>query len=163
MTPSTQRGEPIAIIGTGCRFPGESTNPSKLWDLLKSPRDVLTPIPVERFNVNGFYHKDGTHHGATDIRTAYLLSEDNRQFDAQFFNIQPAEAESMDPQQRILLETVHDSLDSAGLRIEDLRGSSTSVYVGLMCADYGDLIGMCTDQKMFSSDQFLGGMLKLLP
>ncbi|KAL2065966.1 hypothetical protein VTL71DRAFT_3636 [Oculimacula yallundae] len=140
MTPSIQRGEPIAIIGTGCRFPGESTNPTKLWDLLKNPRDVLTPIPVERFNVNGFYHKDGTHHGATNIRDAYLLSEDNRQFDAQFFNIQPAEAESMDPQQRILLETVHDSLDSAGLRIEDLRGSSTSVYVGLMCADYGDLI-----------------------
>ncbi|KAK0129388.1 hypothetical protein ONS95_001314 [Cadophora gregata] len=135
-----QRGEPIAIIGSGCRFPGESTNPAKLWDLLKNPRDVLSPIPSDRFNVDGFYHKDGTHHGATDIRDAYLLSEDNRQFDAHFFSIQPAEAESMDPQQRVLLETVYDSLDSAGLRIEDLKGSSTSVYVGLMCADYGDLI-----------------------
>ncbi|CZT02515.1 related to polyketide synthase [Rhynchosporium agropyri] len=140
MAPPTHRGEPIAIIGSGCRFPGESSSPTKLWDLLKNPRDVLSPIPNDRFNVDGFYHKDGTHHGATDIRDAYLLSEDNRQFDAQFFSIQPAEAESMDPQQRLLLETVYDSLDSAGLRIEDLKGSPTSVYVGLMCADYGDLI-----------------------
>ena len=77
---------------------------------------------------------------STDVRDAYLLSEDNHQFDAQFFSIQPAEAESMDPQQRLLLETVYDSLDSAGLRMEDLKGSSTSVYVGLMCADYGDMI-----------------------
>jgi len=64
MAPTTQRGEPIAIIGSGCRFPGSSSTPTKLWDLLENPRDVLTPIPSDRYNVDGFYHKDGTHHGA---------------------------------------------------------------------------------------------------
>ena len=50
--------EPIAIIGTACRFPGGASSPSKLWDLLRHPRDVLTKIPNERFNPAHFYHPD---------------------------------------------------------------------------------------------------------
>ncbi|RDL35876.1 uncharacterized protein BP5553_06488 [Venustampulla echinocandica] len=135
---SLQRDEPIAIIGSGCRFPGDSTSPSALWELLKEPRDVLTEIPVERFNPAGFYHEDGMHHGSTDVHESYLLSDDYRHFDAQFFNINPMEANSMDPQQRLLLETVYESTESAGLPIDDLRGSPTAVFVGLMCEEYSN-------------------------
>lgn len=158
--------------GTGCRFPGSSTTPSKLWDLLKEPRDVLTKTPEERFNPEEFYHPDGMHHGTTDgtyspsffpsfelfqenldtifsslkmailtptcsvVKESYLLSDDHRLFDAQFFNVNPMEANSMDPQQRLLLETVYESLESAGLPLERLQGSSTAVFVGLMCEEY---------------------------
>ncbi|KAH8688610.1 hypothetical protein BGW36DRAFT_421267 [Talaromyces proteolyticus] len=130
------KNEPIAIIGTGCRFPGESTSPSKLWDLLKNPRDVLSIIPIDRFNPEGFYHVDGQHHATGNVKQSYLLSEDLRCFDAQFFNIKPIEAHSVDPQQRLLLETVYEAIDSAGLRLEQMDGTDTAVYVGLMCEDY---------------------------
>ncbi|KAK1140467.1 putative Hybrid PKS-NRPS biosynthetic cluster [Aspergillus melleus] len=54
--------------------------------------------------------------------------------------MQPAEADAIDPQQRILLETVYEGLESAGLTIEGLQGSSTAVYVGMMGCDYADVV-----------------------
>lgn len=128
--------EPIAVIGSACRFAGGANSPSKLWDLLKEPRDVLREIPESRFSVNGFYHPDGSYHGHGNVRHSYLLDEDPRAFDPQFFGIKPVEARSMDPQQRFLLEVVYESLESAGLTLQGLRGSDTGVYVGLMCTDY---------------------------
>ncbi|KAF2271629.1 amino acid adenylation domain-containing protein [Westerdykella ornata] len=130
--------EPIAIIGTGCRFPGGASSPSKLWELLRQPRDVLTRIPADRFNPSGFYHEDGAHHGATNVQESYVLSEDIRLFDASFFKINGAEAHSIDPQQRLLLETVYESLESAGLPLENVAGSDTAVFVGLMSEEYSD-------------------------
>ncbi|KAJ9137155.1 AMP-binding enzyme family protein [Pleurostoma richardsiae] len=137
MSPSFPAG-PIAIIGSGCRFPGEVNNPSKLWELLREPHDVSRSI--DRFHAPGFYHRDGHYHGASNVSDAYLLSEDPRVFDAQFFNIQAGEAESIDPQQRLLLETVYEGLESAGLALEDLKGSPTAVFVGVMCDDYAGLV-----------------------
>ena len=57
--------EPIAIVGSSCRFPGGANTPSKLWELLKEPRDLLEEIPPSRFYPNGFYHPDGEHHGVS--------------------------------------------------------------------------------------------------
>ncbi|ORY17104.1 hypothetical protein BCR34DRAFT_634445 [Clohesyomyces aquaticus] len=130
--------EPIAIIGTGCRFPGGASSPSKLWELLRQPRDVLSGIPANRFNPSGFYHEDGAHHGATNVQESYVLSEDIRLFDAAFFKINGAEAHAIDPQQRLLLETVYESLESAGLPLENVAGSDTAVFVGLMSEEYSD-------------------------
>ncbi|KAI1116691.1 beta-ketoacyl synthase domain-containing protein [Nemania sp. NC0429] len=131
--------EPIAIVGSGCRFPGGANSPSKLWELLKEPRDVLTEIPPSRFNVDGFYHADSQYPGHTNVKHSYLIEDDIARFDAQFFNITTAEAVAMDPQQRLLLETVYESLEAAGLTIEGLRGSDTGVYVGVMYVDYENL------------------------
>lgn len=133
--------EPIAIVGSACRFPGDATSPGKLWELLKEPRDVLTEIPESRFNSKAFYHPDGGHHGTTNVRHSYVLSHDHRLFDAQFFGTKPIEANSIDPQQRLLLETVYECLESAGMPMEKLQGSNTGVYVGLMTNDYADLLG----------------------
>lgn len=131
--------EPIAIIGTGCRFPGGSTSPSKLWDLLYSPRDLTREVPAEsRFNPKGFYNVDGEHHGASNATNAYFIEEDPRYFDAGFFSIAPREAESIDPQQRLLLETVYEAMENAGLTLNGMRGSATSAYMGAMSADYTD-------------------------
>lgn len=87
--------EPIAIIGSGCRFPGSANSPCTLWNLLRNPRDLLFPIPEKRFNTGGFYHKDGQYHGHTNVTQAYPLSEKGIQqhFDAQFFGISAAEAD----------------------------------------------------------------------
>ncbi|KAL2071167.1 hypothetical protein VTL71DRAFT_12402 [Oculimacula yallundae] len=132
--------EPIAITGSACHFPGGADSPSKLWELLQNPRDVLTEFPEERVNLSRFYNKNGEHHGSTDVQNkSYFLARDPRLFDAAFFKINPLEAEGMDPLQRILLETVYEALESAGLTLDQMKGSLTSVYVGLMTADFYDI------------------------
>ncbi|WYZ35340.1 hypothetical protein EsH8_I_001616 [Colletotrichum jinshuiense] len=134
------KSEPIAIVGCSCRFPGGASSPSKLWDLLRDPSDILQEIPASRFNYKGFYHEDGEHHGSTNVKHAYLLEEDHRVFDHNFFGISPKEAEAMDPQQRVLLETVYEGVESAGYSMQQLRGSPTAVFVGMMNSDYTHLL-----------------------
>lgn len=131
--------EPIAIIGSGCRFPGGANSPSKLWDLLHHPCDLSKKPPLTRFNADGFYHPDGEHQGTANVTNSYFLEEDHRVFDTAFFNITPKEAEAIDPQQRLLLETVFEAMESSGLTLKGLQGSQTSAYVGLMCNDWADL------------------------
>ncbi|KAK3309308.1 polyketide synthase [Chaetomium strumarium] len=128
--------EPIAIVGSACRFAGDASSPSKLWDLLREPRDVRSEIPDSRFSANGFYHPDAAHHGRSNVKHSYLLNEDPAAFDAEFFGINPIEARAMDPQQRILLETVYEAVESAGMTLDGLKGSDTAVYAGVMIGDY---------------------------
>jgi hybrid polyketide synthase/nonribosomal peptide synthetase ACE1 len=132
--------EPIALVGSGCRFPGGASSPSALWKLLETPRDVSRDIPQDRFDTRGYYHPEGSHHGTTNVRQSYLLQEDLRVFDAGFFNISPNEADSIDPQQRLLLEIVYEALEAGGHTMEELRGSDTAVYVGTMGVDYNDTL-----------------------
>lgn len=127
--------EPIAIVGSGCRFPGASNTPSKLWSLLCDPTDVRTPIPADRFSSAGFHHADGTYHGHSNVQHGHFLSGGavpgfHRRFDARFFGINPSEAHAMDPQMRLLLETVYEALEAGGHTIEALAGSDTAVYAG---------------------------------
>lgn len=57
--------EPVAIVGSSCHFPGGATSPSKLWELLDKPRDIVQEIPPSRFNTKAFYHPDPQHHGVS--------------------------------------------------------------------------------------------------
>ena len=141
----TKAMEPIAIVGSSCRFPGEATSPSKLWDLLKAPRDLSKQIPEERFNVDRYYHPDNMHHGTSNVRQSYILEENFKTFDANFFGVKPVEAVAMDPQQRLLLETVYEGLEAAGLPMSKLQGSQTGVFVGNMGADYADIVSQDLD------------------
>ncbi|KAF4511963.1 hypothetical protein G6O67_001157 [Ophiocordyceps sinensis] len=129
--------EPIAIIGTACRLPGSASSPSKLWELLKSPRDVVGPSTASRLNLSNFHSPNGEAHGRTDVRRQpYLLDEDVRLFDPAFFRINPKEAAGLDPQHRILLETVFEAFEAAGLPLSAVEASQTSVHVGVMTDDY---------------------------
>ncbi|PHH78323.1 hypothetical protein CDD80_7078 [Ophiocordyceps camponoti-rufipedis] len=129
--------EPIAVVGVACRFPGGANSPSKLWDLLCEKRDVQQTI--SRFNVDAFYDAMGDKSGCTNAKKAYLLDEDIRLFDAAFFRTSPHEAESMDPQQRILLETVYEATEDAGIPLKP-DGSNVAVYVGNMTGDYHEML-----------------------
>ena len=147
---ATSVPEPIAIVGSGCRFPGGATSPSKLWDLLANPRDTLVPIPTDRFSTQGFYHENGQYHGHTNVKDAYLLEGKGvqRKFDAQFFGVNSSEASTMDPQLRLLLETVYEALEAAGHTIEGLQGSDTAMYTGLMLEDY--------ERVMIRDEEYMG-------
>ncbi|KAI0202910.1 hypothetical protein F4808DRAFT_468089 [Astrocystis sublimbata] len=76
----------------------------------------------------------------SNVEKAYLLEEDYRAFDQDFFGIHAREAEAMDPQQKLLLEVVYESIEASGLSMLDLRGSRTGVFVGQMTDDYRDVI-----------------------
>ncbi len=63
--PDMFASQPIAIVGSSCRLPGGATSPSRLWELLETPRDVVQQIPASRFNTEVFYHSDSQHHGVS--------------------------------------------------------------------------------------------------
>ncbi|KAK3693043.1 polyketide synthase module [Podospora appendiculata] len=134
--------EPIAIVGSACRFPGGANCPRKLWELLCEPKDVLKGFDSSgvRPNLSAFYSENCEQAGRTDVESkAYILEEDPTLFDAAFFSISPLEAAGMDPQQRILLETVYESLETAGHPLQAISGSPTAVFVGSMTNDYYDI------------------------
>ncbi|RAQ54773.1 polyketide synthase [Aspergillus flavus] len=134
------KAEPIAIVGRSCRFPGGSSTTAQLWGLLLEPQDLSSGPPSGRFNADAFYHNDPRRPGTTNAVKSYFLDEPIDRFDAPFFNISRTEAESIDPQQRLLLETVYEGLEAAGCRLEDLSGSSTGVFCGVMCDDYRSMV-----------------------
>lgn len=140
----------IAIIGSGCRFPGNANSPTQLWNLLRSPRQLAEPIPIDRFSGPGYYHQSGQYHGHFNVKEAYFLAEQgaHRRFDASFFGMSPAEALCLDPQCRLLLETVYEAMEAAGLTVEALRGSDTAMYAGQMVADYDQIMMRDSDDSL---------------
>lgn len=68
------QAEPIAIIGTSCRFPGGSDSPSKLWELLKHPVDLSNDIPASHFNTMGFHHEHAEHSGVHNSTSLFCSS-----------------------------------------------------------------------------------------
>ncbi|RDW95260.1 hypothetical protein BP5796_01023 [Coleophoma crateriformis] len=127
---------PIAIIGMGCRFAGEATGPDKLWEMISAGADAWSEIPASRFNQDAFFHPNGAREGSTNVRGAHFLKEDISLFDAPFFNITLEEAKAMDPQLRLQLECTYEALENAGLKLDSIANSDTSVYSGIFARDY---------------------------
>ncbi|KAH6697431.1 phenolpthiocerol synthesis polyketide synthase ppsA [Plectosphaerella plurivora] len=128
--------ENIAIIGMSCRFPGAASSIDGFWRMLKEGQSAWSEFPADRLNINGFYHPDGHRQGSIHFKGAHFLRNNLASFDAAFFSMTEEELKALDPQQRLLLETSYEAIESAGLRIEDLKGSDTSVYVGAFVRDY---------------------------
>ncbi|RTE82276.1 hypothetical protein BHE90_003195 [Fusarium euwallaceae] len=131
--------QPIAIIGLSGRFGGEAENPGKLWEMLKNNRSALGEVPETRYNPDGFYHPNGERAGTSNTKEGYFIKDDVRRFDAGFFSITPVEAEGMDPTQRILLEMAYESLENAGMTLNDVNGADMACFVGACQRDYWDM------------------------
>jgi iturin family lipopeptide synthetase A len=117
----------IAIIGLGCRFPGDADTPDAFWTLLVEGTDTTGPFPSDRWN-------PALNAAATTDRGAYLQGLDR--FDHRFFRLTPVEAERLDPQQRLLLTVSWEAFESAGLDPVRLKGSDTGVFTGISGSDY---------------------------
>ncbi len=129
--------EPIAIIGIGCRFPGADT-PERFWELLREGRDMIGPVPPDRWDIDAYYDPDPKATGKMTIREGAFLAQAD-QFDPQFFEISSREAVNLDPQQRLFLEVGWEALENAGQSPKGLVGNATGVFVGIAQMDYGVL------------------------
>ncbi|KAB2346143.1 type I polyketide synthase [Actinomadura rudentiformis] len=119
-------GEPIAIVGMACRYPGGVNSPEDLWRMVAEGQDVISPFPADRgWDGDG---QGGFLAGAAD-------------FDPGFFGIGPREAQAMDPQQRLMLEVSWETLERAGIDPHSLRGTATGVFAGVMYHDWGLRLG----------------------
>ena len=127
--------EPIAIIGIGCRFPGDANSPEQFWRLLSDGVDAVGEIPAGRWKHENYFDEDYTVPGKTNTRWGGFLNHIDK-FDPLFFGITPREAAQMDPQQRLMLELSWEAIEDAGLLADSLRESRTGVFFGAVFQDY---------------------------
>ncbi len=131
-------GEPIAIVGMACRFPG-ADDVAAFWRLLEDGRNTVQEgVPGSGVGRIGALFPEDTGQIEACRFGAYLDGLDR--FDAAFFRISPVEAQLLDPQQRLLLETSWRALEDAGIDPELLKDSRTGVYAGISNNDYRGLI-----------------------
>ena len=130
--------EPIAVVGLSCRIPGGVQHPDQFWQLLQQGGDGISQVPLDRWDADAYYSPNPVAPGKITSRWGGFLDQVDH-FDARFFGINNREAEWMDPRQRILLEVAWEAIEDAGLTREQLAGTSTGVYVGVMGDDYSRL------------------------
>ncbi len=138
MQPQSAGGEPIAIVGMACRFPGANDLDS-FWKLLEEGGNAITE------NVPGAVGgRMGTLFGDAELPNEACrfgaFVDDIEQFDAAFFRISPVEAQLLDPQQRMMLETTWLALEDAGIDPDKLRETRTGVYTGISNDEYRMLV-----------------------
>lgn len=128
---------PVAVIGMGCRIPG-AHGPAAFWRLLEGGVDATGPVPADRWDHAALYDPDPERPGRIAARGGGFLDSVDR-FDAGLFGIAPREAQGIDPQQRLFLETAWEALEHAGQAPDALAGTQTGVFCGVTGSDYAYL------------------------
>ncbi|KAL8698413.1 MAG: hypothetical protein Q9224_001862 [Gallowayella concinna] len=142
--PGTTSVQPIAVIGLAGRFPGEATDARALWNLCCEGRSAWSEIREDRFSGHAYHHSDPAKIGCFNTKGAHFITQDLATFDTAFFGISPYEAKTMDPQQKIFLETTFEALENAGITREEIAGQNTGVYVGCSNVDYSAIATLDT-------------------
>lgn len=121
----------IAIIGMTGRFP-RARNLSEFWRNLQNGVDCITDISDEELQASGV----DSHliHDPLYVKRKGIVEEADL-FDAHFFGINPAEAEILDPQQRLFLECAYEVLEKSGYASQGETGL-VGVYAGCSINSY---------------------------
>ncbi|KAF1948945.1 ketoacyl-synt-domain-containing protein [Byssothecium circinans] len=127
--------DPVAIIGFSLKFPDDADSTEGFWKMLLEKRVASSEFPSDRINVDGHYRKEKKNN-TLSLRGGNFIREDMAVFDADFFSISPAEAMALDPMQRKLLEVSYHAFENAGLPIESVADTATSVHTGCFTHDY---------------------------
>ena len=125
----------IAVIAFDGRFPGGADTPEEFWEALVAGRDLIENVPENRWSTERFCQPESAG-GLTHVSDRGGFLRDVDQFDPQAFSIAPREAETMDPAQRLLLESTWRCWESAGLRPSDWTKRPVGVFVGAFTPDY---------------------------
>ncbi len=132
------RSDDIAIVGMACRFPG-ARNYDEFWENLIQAKNSIVEIPAERWDWEEYYGDPEKEKNKTKIKWGGFI-EDMDKFDPLFFNISPKEANYIDPQHRIFLESAWHAIEDAGYDPGSLSGSKVGVYAGVSKNDYAELM-----------------------
>ncbi|WP_245880859.1 beta-ketoacyl synthase N-terminal-like domain-containing protein, partial [Streptomyces zhaozhouensis] len=132
-TGSRPAGEPVAVVGMSGRFPGVR-DVEGLWSVLAEGRSTVSEVPADRVE---WWRAGGS--GEEGVRAGFVPGV--AEFDPLFFQISPAEAETMDPRQRLLLQESWNALEDAGYGEERLARERVGVFVGAEEGDYQLLVG----------------------
>jgi acyl transferase domain-containing protein/acyl carrier protein len=131
----------IAIIGMSGRYP-EARNLDVYWANLAAGKDCIREIPAERWDHGLYFDADKEKLGKSYSKWGGFI-EGVDEFDPLFFNISPREAEVMDPQERLFLQCVYETIEDAGYTRERLRTyraqgleGNVGVFVGVMYEEY---------------------------
>ncbi|PYV42062.1 MAG: polyketide synthase, partial [Acidobacteria bacterium] len=125
----------IAVIGMSGRF-AEASNLDQFWNNLRDKKDLMKEIPIDHWDYRPWYDENPEAKNKTYCKWGSFI-DDVDKFDAGFFNISPREADWMDPQLRLLLQSIYATGEDAGY-INQLRGTNTGVFVGVCFHDYED-------------------------
>ncbi|MGP3976832.1 amino acid adenylation domain-containing protein [Streptomyces sp. 8N114] len=133
LLPGAGEGDGIAIIGVAGRYPLAGTV-GQLWDNLAEGRHCIREVPEERWDADAHHDPTGTW-GSYSKWAGFI--DDVDAFDPLFFHISPADAEAMDPQERLFLETAAATLEDAGYPAARLAAQGpVGVFAGVMSNDY---------------------------
>ncbi|MFJ2773105.1 amino acid adenylation domain-containing protein [Streptomyces sp. NPDC087300] len=131
--------EDIAVIGLAGRFPAART-PDELWRNVVEGRNCVSEVPGDRWDVDEHYHPDSKDGRGYSKWGGWL--DDVDKFDPLLFQISPSDAEEMDPQERLFLESAWAAVEDAGYRPRGLgERSPVGVFAGVMNNDYEWLAG----------------------
>lgn len=122
-------GDPVAIIGVACRFPGGVIDLESFWAVLRNGVDGITSLPEDRCSRERFFSASRRLGGHAYTNAAGVVDH-LKEFDPEFFGISRKEAQSMDPQQRLSLEVAWEALEHAHILPSSLQGSRTGVFIG---------------------------------
>ncbi|AOY76261.1 SDR family NAD(P)-dependent oxidoreductase [Clostridium formicaceticum] len=127
----------IAVIGMHGLF-AEASNLNQFWHNLCNKKDLIKEVPIDHWDYGPWYDENPKAKNKTYCKWGSFI-DDVDKFDAAFFNISRREAEWMDPQIRLLLQSIYATGEDAGY-INQLRGTNTGVFVGVCFHDYMDKI-----------------------
>uniref|UniRef100_UPI002456C9EC SDR family NAD(P)-dependent oxidoreductase n=1 Tax=Nocardia abscessus TaxID=120957 RepID=UPI002456C9EC len=128
----------IAIIGMSGQFPG-AANLEQFWGNLAAGRDTVTEVPASRWPIADHFRPGPATPGKTYSKWGGFL-DGVAEFDPAFFDLVPAEADYMDPQQRLFLEHSWLALEDAAIDPKSLRRSRCGVFAGSPGSDYANLL-----------------------
>ncbi len=111
----------------------------EFWEHLQQEKSLITEIPKVRWAWQNYYEATGTDKAKTNSKWGGFI-EDVDKFDAGFFNISPREAELMDPQHRLFLQSVWEAVESSGYDPLSWAGRNVGVFAGVQFQEYQDLI-----------------------
>jgi acyl transferase domain-containing protein/enoyl-CoA hydratase/carnithine racemase/NAD(P)-dependent dehydrogenase (short-subunit alcohol dehydrogenase family)/acyl carrier protein len=154
--PSASRPQAIAVVGMAGQFP-QARNLDEFWQNLAEGKNCVRQVPADRWDLQKYFQPGATVPGKTNCPWVGALDEYDR-FDPLFFNISPLEAENMDPQQRLFLQSCWHSIEHAGYDARALSGTRCGVFVGCAAGDYHDR----SQPEQLSAHGFTGGATSIL-
>lgn len=137
-------GLEVAIIGMAGRFP-DANNIEEFWHNLKNGVESIRTISDEYLRQQGVNQTQLEH--PQYVKSGGIL-ENIDLFDANFFGINPQEAEILDPQQRLFLECAWEALETAGYDPQTYQGA-IGIYAGTAINSY--LLNLYTNPHVFNS------------